>query len=81
MIDFDGEITEVETTFVNLSDQKLIEIIKLIKIEAKECEKENPKRAHKLYRACTVGTTILQYRARRRRHPKIGSAAVADSVV
>lgn len=71
MIDFDGEITEVETTFVNLPDEKLLELIKLIKVEAKECETENPQRAHKLNRACKVGTTILQFRANRKPHPEI----------
>ena len=74
MVDFDGEITEVETTFVNLPDDRLIELMALIEIEAKECESENPKRAHKLHRACKVGATILQYRANRKRYLEMQSS-------
>lgn len=68
MFDFDKQMTEIESTFVNLESTKLIELIKAIEEEAKACTKDDPSRAYRLLRACNIGTQILRQRIEKSRN-------------
>ena len=62
MSSLNNHINQIEKAFVKLPNNELLHAIQKFEREAQDCEQEDPTRAYRLYRVCTVGTRLLRRR-------------------